>query len=389
MDIKYILLFLITLLIQFANGQIVATSILFLWVFVSIVKIIKKKHIELKILFWFYIWFFLIVFLLRSPYLHFTETHYEVFWLSIGLLSFIIAANSKLDRVKSIVTTITSGLIVGLLNIYAYYTSSTLGGILNPPYAGTRAVGGFDGPNEMGAYYLLILSLCLGLLLTVKSKKIKFLCFFTVLVMLPVIYTTYSRGALLGLCLMLVIFSITLIIKTNIKRKVFTVALVVLSSVFVYNLFIKFFLPNFQTIRHNAGSRTYLLEEVLNMFYKKPIFGWGLGAFGVETSITNEVPHSDFFVFMVSGGIIGLLFLVMFFLYFIYISYRNKLTPELFFLISYCSQAFTFNHLIRGRVSFIFWLMIMIILVYSLNEKSNSLDCTETHQVNSGGKLFV
>lgn len=354
-------LFFISLICaQFQMTQVISYVLLLGLSFVTLIKNFTTVGKAKKSgLFFLFVWSFMIVYMLRGEYLMLTETMVEVFWLTLGCISFVIISFSKeLDRVTTLKLVVFAGGIGAAVNLVAYRLSWYNPHLINSPYAGTRWVGGFDGPNESAAFYVMILALVLGLYLEKNISSLNTIIMFSIVT--PLIYISFSRGALLSFAGLFIIFVLYSFVKS--RRKI---ALLTIYTITLWIFFSKYYgslFERFTYIRRSASERGYLFTESMRLFTDKPVLGHGFGSFETQATVYNVVPHSDYLLFLVSGGIIGATLLVLFYLGFTFKAFRKKFYPELLLLIVFMTQALTFNNIVRGRLSVLFW--IIVILVY-------------------------
>ena len=223
-----------------------------------------------------------------------------------------------------------------------------------PPYAGTRWVGGFDGPNEFGQFYVLILALGFGLYLQGKLKLLHLLIGSAIIAVC--IWYSFSRGALIALGALAVMVAFLNFMGKQQWRLLFVgVGMLAVASVYFDR-----FTAAFLHVRRARSGRDALLDTALESFQRDPLFGRGFGYFD---SVAGLPPHSDYFYFVVSGGIIGLAILLASYAYLIWGSYRRGMYAEFLFFVVFAIHSLSFNNLVRGRLSLIFWLVAVVALV--------------------------
>src|SRR5690606_5320763 len=164
------ILFLTILFVQFQSTQYLAIIMLFtLLGWTALKNLSTLKAVKKKELLSFYLWTLMIVLMIRPQYINLNETKIEVICLFLGCVSLLIVSlGGSIQRIPVIKIMVNSGVIGAVLNLIFHLTSLYplfLSGTINYPYAGTRWVGGFTGPNEFGAFYVMILALVLGLYL--------------------------------------------------------------------------------------------------------------------------------------------------------------------------------------------------------------------------------
>src|SRR5699024_4273861 len=364
-----ILVFLLVFLIQLSSGKILSYLIFAL---LSLMILIKYGKIKYKTIF-FFILFLLLILNLIEPMLIFNSlVRYELIWISLGIFGIFLSthenmSNTRVYRIlKSIFYSGLSGasfiFILSSLNIF-------IPSLNHEHYAGIRWVGGFDGPNEFSAFYVLILSIGLGLYI---SKHINVsMMIYSIIIIVPSVYFSYSRGSLFMFFTLIIVFIIVHIKNTKHRVLITSIYTGVLAFLFVLvkknNL-----IENFMNVRSRASSRTPLLEASISMFLDKPIFGNGLGAFSLLSIVSNDSPHNDYLYILTAGGIIDLTILLCFYLYpfFISLFYRNY--ASIFFFITFYFSGFFFNNIVRGRISFLFWLIFGIMAALTLRRREHN-----------------
>lgn len=330
-------------------------------------KIRLNKKMPTSLVFLLYSMVGFIVYISRPPYIYKLSAQMEAFWLIVGVLIIVVMLLSEISKEKIINTVIITSIIGGSLTLVSYFSNFTFFNLISLPYAGTRAIGGFDGPNELATFHVLVISLCLGIIVDKKHKINNIYIIIALIISITTIFFTFSRGGLVGTG---VVFFLYFILYLKKKKMKFSLILLPLSITifFIFRKHLYNLIGTFNEVRRNKSDRGYLSEEVMRIFSEKPFFGWGLGSFSSIANVRNSVPHNDFYVFLVSGGIIALLLFSLFLLSFIAKSIKNQLYPLTFFLIIFITQALTFNHLIRGRISILFWIVTSILLTTSSSE---------------------
>lgn len=223
-----------------------------------------------------------------------------------------------------------------------------------PPYAGTRWVGGFDGPNEFGAFYALIMALGFGLYLEGKLKLTHLVVGTAALAVC--IWYSFSRGTLISVG----VLGLMVAFLNFLGRDRWRLLFVGVGILAVAGIYFDRFTAAFLNVRKARSGRDALLDTAIESFMRDPIFGRGFGYFD---SIAGLPPHSDYFYFIVSGGVIGLAVLLASFGYLIWGAYRRGMYTEFLFFVVFAVHSLSFNNLVRGRLSVIFWLVTCVALV--------------------------
>lgn len=358
-------LFFTVFFVQFKETQIISIGILlFLVVYTTLLNFFLYQRLLIKGIIYLLLWIFLIVSTLRTEFISLNETKIEIMWLFLGILSFIIIVNNiKIDRITSLKALIYAGFSGGLIQIFLQISQRYIPFLTDVPYASTRWVAGFDGPNEMAAFYLMILSIVFGLKIEKKINSITFII--SLFIFLPLIYLSYSRGGLIGLGILGLLYIIYKLKYSKHKILILTFYSIIIA--YFYFKYFEIFMYKFNDVRSNAGDRDYLFSDSVELFKQNPILGHGLGSFGALAPAYNVVPHSDYLLFMVSGGLVSLSILLYFYFTFANNAFKNKYYPELLAILTFILQGLTFNNIVRGRLSILFWLV--VIILYLSNPK--------------------
>jgi hypothetical protein len=294
------LLCLIILFSQLRQGQVLAVLATCLLFYVSFLRFTMRRHaVSSAGLVWCLLWVFMIVYLVRPAYVDDVETKIELSWLFIGLIMLMIALMNSGYTTVSTSALYDTALVGALLAIISMITKSTLGGLVSTPYAGTRYFGGFDGPNEMGAFYVLALSLMLAEHLL--RRRVHFV-WAKAGVFLIAIISTWSRSAFGALCVMYgLCFCSVYFQERRVSERAKVVVLFLLLSTLIAHIFVYIALPQYNIIRRSAGDRGYLMEITRAIVRQRPIWGHGLGSYWFLGDGTNATPHSEYLLFIISG----------------------------------------------------------------------------------------
>lgn len=229
--------------------------------------------------------------------------------------------------------------------------------IIQEPYAGTRWMGGFDGPNEFGQFYSLALALLLGLSLQRSVKTSTLIVGASVF--LIAIWFSFSRGTILSLG---VLFFAYMYIKIKGKNKG-AVVIMIGASLVSLAWFFEGMLASFYEVRSNSTGRDTIIKSAVDKFYESPIIGNGFGAFDESLYMDTTTPHSDYLYFLVSGGLFGIVTILALYGYLIFKSYKLRMFPEFLFFLTFAAHSVTFNNLVRGRLSIFFWIVLLTFLL--------------------------
>jgi len=353
------LLYFIILFTQLHRGQLLAVITTCVLLYVSFLySLMRRRVLGLSALICCGLWLFMILYLVRPDYLGNIETKIEIGWLGIGVIMLLIASmNSGYISVSPSVL-YDSALLGAILIVVSMITQSTIGGLLAPPYAGTRYVGGFDGPNEMAHFYVLALSLMLGEHLL--RRPVRFV-WAKASVFAAVIISAWSRSALGALLVMYVLCFGWAFFQRRGSRRLRVAVIFLLFSTLVAHVYMQAVQPQLGVVRRAASGRSPLLETTATIVKRKPICGYGLGSYWFQGNVRNTTPHSEYFLFAASGGMLGVMFLVGFYIYWLNTALKKRMYPEtITLLVFYALEAF-FNNLVRGRVSLFFWVLILLV----------------------------
>lgn len=290
---------------------------------------------------------------IRFKYIFDIETKIELFWLFLGGV-FIFISTVKIDTSSDIIKKIYNSAFYGsILIVISIVTNTTLNGLMNAPYGGTRVMGGFDGPNECGAFYVIALALMLSYNYSAKrSKKDKYVLLKTIFMFIPIVLS-WSRSVYIAFIVMLIV--VTYEIVHNSSNKLKSWRLVVVVALLAVLIVVLYIYPLFLAVRKNAGSRNYIFENVISILGDNLIFGSGLGSYWFLSGGDNSTPHSEYLLFIVSGGLMGLSILLIFFMKVFWRFMIEKRIEIICILIIFFILEGAFNNLIRGRVSILFW----------------------------------
>lgn len=347
--------------VQLPSGQLLAVgAVAVLATLLLFLALAKRSNLDVRSLACFLVWCAMIVYLIRPMYAADVEAAIEASWLTLGAVV-LLASTVSAGNVEVNPSVVYNAAFMGaVLIVLSMLTGSTLGGLVNLAYAGTRQVGGFDGPNEMGAFHVLGLSLMLGEHLfrsRVSLFPIKAAVFATAVVF------SWSRGAFAVLVIMYVLSFCWVLLKLKGQRRVrYALGFILVAAILVV-LFFRVLEPMLRSVRRNAGDRWYLFHTVWEIFNLNPVFGHGLGSYWFLSDAMNVTPHSTYFLFTVSGGLVGLALIVGLYVYWIGLAVRKGMYPEALALSVFCFLEAFFNNIVRGRVSLLFWGLVFAVLV--------------------------
>lgn len=167
------------------------------------------------------------------------------------------------------------------------------------------------------------------------------------------IVLSWSRSVYIAFIVMLIV--VTYEIVHNSSNKLKSWRLVVVVALLAVLIVVLYIYPLFLAVRKNAGSRNYIFENVISILGDNLIFGSGLGSYWFLSGGDNSTPHSEYLLFIVSGGLMGLSILLIFFMKVFWRFMIEKRIEIICILIIFFILEGAFNNLIRGRVSILFW----------------------------------
>ncbi len=334
-------------------------SYVMLWVGLSSLGVMSLKYqvVTSAKVAWFFVIIFFILYHVRpesfgsgGSYLDFLA-----FAPSIGVVVFSNPAiiEKRIDFYRAIVlSTLLVGIILILNDIYHFLPPT----VFEEHYAGIRWVGGFDGPNELAQFCVLVVAISYGLF---RERHIGIVGLSIVCSILAfIIFHTYSRGGVLALALATFIF----FCWPRPQKRVAVILVIMFAVAFLYSGELFNAIGEFERVRVQANDRSDIVSAVMDIFAEKPLFGGGFGYFAESTAISAETPHSDFLVFLVSGGILSLTLLLLFFTVTVWWTIKKEMVVETYFLLVFIFNGLTWNNLIRFRISIIFFIVMLFIM---------------------------
>ena len=165
-------------------------------------------------------------------------------------------------------------------------------------FARIRGAGFLSDPNDLAQMFLIALLLTMLAWRKGRSVSNSLTVLAPAALLLWGIFLTHSRGALIGLAVLVMIV---------IRQKMGTVPATVLTTLFVFGLFVLNFTGG-RLISAGAGAdRLSLWASGLQMFKRAPIFGLGFGKFEDFEDLTA---HNSFVLCLSELGIVGCTFWV-------------------------------------------------------------------------------
>lgn len=217
-----------------------------------------------------------------------------------------------------------------------------------------RPTGIFQQVNVLASYTATGIAVSLYLLGSVKNKLIINLLLACTLINSWVLFLTQSRTSLLAGAIIALYYLLLLIKKRKLKKLTLLIALVGTSLMLA------------KTIPYSAGNdyvtkkeiisspkiRMYIYQDSFELFLQKPLLGHGYGSFhrkiidysatkaaergGINYGVKVTHPHNEILLWVVEGGIIAGLPIIVIFSYFCYLIFSSKASNKvgLFLLIT-------------------------------------------------------
>lgn len=242
------------------------------------------------------------------------------FTIYLLVFDFIRSGKIKLKFIQK--TLLASAIIPSIFGFWQIFTETGF-----KDEAGfTRIYGSFAHPNAFSYFLVIILTLLIYFFIIAESRKAKRWYLSSILLGITLLVFTYSRGAWLAFLIILLLFGLLKYRKLLFKSLI----IVVLSTLLLWgidNFFQKNY--NFSPLLNFAPSRRLietfslqpytssfwrieLWQEMIDVFWKRPILGHGLGSFEEEALKQRGFyagsleAHNDFLHLSVELGIIGL-----------------------------------------------------------------------------------
>ena len=291
-------------------------------------------------------------------------------WFIAPMLFFIVIINSikTKKQIKNIILTLTlSGFIVALIALFYWFNKD-----LTYDF---RLQAFYNSPNYLAMFLSPVLILSFYLYFIIKNKILKILLIIDYLLLITVIYLTYSYGAWLGLIGAAIFILIFLKFKL---RYLFLFLLIIIlffsfqASSYKFQGFLDFSYPSLK-------SRLVIWQSSWEIIKDHSFIGIGPGMFQkyyLDEQINFELypewavpqPHNIFLAFWLQTGLIGLIG----FFWLIIIFFRNY-KPKILSSILLCVMIYI---LIHGLIDTTYWkndLSVIFWLIIALNYKVNHL----------------
>jgi len=360
-------------------------------------KIVISKKI--KIIFFIFLLFLIIgSFLSINPVISFLRLfqnfNYLIFFL---IFTCYINNNDNFIKVKpyiiySILLCFIFLIIQSIIGInFTFY--SHLNSNIN--IEGTRFPGPFQDPQKLAQF--LAMASCLFFAFSLNAKKIKLQYFAYGMLMIIGIFLSGSRGALLGLIIGLIYFTI--------KQTIQTEKIIYIFSSSIFAVFAFFFSKNSFLLQRteNGGDdlafRQAIWAKAYVFFEENPVVGIGTGAYSEFVSkrdieqfwLVNDAvvyydhPESGFLLWLVEFGIVGFLILSAVILYTINPFFKSKSKSKNFItfleagIISWVVGFITVDSLGDKRIGVILLILFSFLYISKYNRTSNNIKFLKTH----------
>lgn len=312
-------------------------------------------------------------------------------WFSFFLL--YIIAYTLFSSKKRIYTALFLILLLAFFfSLLSFLDFFSLRGTYIPGLAVSRAMAIFQKPNALAAYLELIVPIPLGLYLFGEKKEIRVLGIILFLFIITAIIMTFTRGAFIGLFLMIVY---TFVVARKKLKKLIPLALIVVLMVLVSPLgqYISFrFTPGmFDT---SLLLRFLLWKSAINNILQYPLFGIGPGHLAVVFSqeviqnfkhfgVLGHVHNTYLEIFMSLGIFALVLFILLKYkvisrgVKYISINNQDNITAIVFGIIG--GQIAISGHemfdyfFFSFDISFLYWILIAMLMRLCQNPRKNGL----------------
>ncbi|MFH0805441.1 MAG: O-antigen ligase family protein [Patescibacteria group bacterium] len=291
-------------------------------------------------------------------------------WFVAPMLFFVVVINNiktKKQIKNIIISLVSSGSIVALISLFYWFNG-------NLTYD-NRLQAFYNSPNYLAMFLSPILILSFYLYFLVKNKIVKTLLIVDSLLLITVIYLTYSYGAWLGLMGAAIFIFIFLKFKL---RYIFLFFLIIIlffsfqASSYKFQGFLDFSYPSLK-------SRLVIWQSSWEIIKDHSLIGVGPGMFQkyyLDEQVNFEPylewavpqPHNIFLAFWLQTGLIGLIG----FLWLIIILFKNY-KPKILNSILLCAIIYI---LIHGLIDTTYWkndLVVVFWLIIALNYKVSYL----------------
>lgn len=221
----------------------------------------------------------------------------------IALAFFVFHLSSSYDSIrKQLALFLIPAVITSLALILTYLATSSqmgLGGFQNLLMTEERSRAFFKDPNVAGPFLILPGTYCFALLLNERrTVKYLFLCLFLLIGI--AIFSTLSRGAIMGFFISMLAVSILSVDKKTSYRIIMGLSLVIGVLVLLVcilpknDIFDRIYDRNF-----GVDDRVARIERGVEVFKENPIIGSGMAL------SMKEAPHDTYFLLLQQTGILG------------------------------------------------------------------------------------
>jgi len=201
-------------------------------------------------------------------------------------------------------------LSIGAINEYRYGLATVEGYRVSG-----RGVGIFGNTNDMALFVVTILPITVALLLASRRKLAKVLYAALAAVMLAAIVLSYSRGAFLGLVVVLIFFAMKLG-RRNRSAIIAAIAVLTIALLFLapgdYGLrLLSIFVPSLDPFQSADTRRGELFRSIFTAI-RHPFFGIGMGNYMPQMSLRGIETHNAFTQVAAEMGLAALACYTMF-----------------------------------------------------------------------------
>jgi O-antigen ligase len=183
-------------------------------------------------------------------------------------------------------------LSIGAINEYRYGLATVEGYRVSG-----RGVGIFGNTNDMALFVVTILPITVALFLMTRRKTAKILFGALAALMLAAVVVSYSRGAFLGLVVVLIFFAMKL---GRHHRFAIIAAILLLSIAFMFLApgnygvrLLSIFVPSLDPVQSADARRAELFRSIYTAV-RHPLFGIGMGNYADQVSLRGIVTHNAY-----------------------------------------------------------------------------------------------
>src|SRR3972149_3862174 len=207
-----------------------------------------------------------------------------------------------------------SVLLPSTIGFYQVFTGT--GNLATPGF--NRITGTFVHPNQFAHYLLLIVTLAAIFIFESRKPLVKIGMFLLSVAVSVLLFNTYTRGAWLGLILVLCLLGILKYRKLLFLTPVMLLVVAIISPSFIAQRFADLRDPNPYGPGNSMAARVEIWKETYPLFAKNPLIGngWGrsilygrakiLTKTGLSNIALSEQPtHNDYLRLLAETGILG------------------------------------------------------------------------------------